>query len=65
MIAGRVLHVEGHEGKAVALDPLSGEVVAFADTPQELVRIVRERGLVSVTIVGVPEFDEPLRVGLG
>ena len=64
-MAGRVLHVEGYEGKYVAIDMGTDEVVASADDPRALDAIVRERGLKNVMTVGVPEVDEPLRVGLG
>ena len=33
---GRHLHVEGYEGKVVAIDRDSDEVVASADTSEEL-----------------------------
>ena len=64
-MSGRVLHVEGYEGKYVAIDMITDEVVASADDPRSLDAIVRERGLKNVMTVGVPEVDEPLRVGLG
>ena len=64
-MAARVLHLEGFEGKAVAVDQDTDEVVASADTPQELLRIIRERGLRNTMILRAPRVDEPLRVGLG
>jgi hypothetical protein len=62
---GRHLHVEGYEGKVVAIDRDSDEVVAAADTPEELMRIVRKRGLRNTMILRAPRVGEPLRVGLG
>ena len=64
-MAGRVLHLEGFEGKAVAIDQDTNEVIASADTPQELLRIIRERRLCNTMILRAPRLDEPLRVGLG
>ena len=64
-MAARVLHLEGFEGKAVAVDRDTDEVVASADTPQELLRIIRERGLRNTMILRAQRVDEPLRVGLG
>jgi hypothetical protein len=62
---GRRLHVEGYEGKVVALDRATDTVVASAESPQDLLRIVRAEGLRNTIIVRVPRADEPLRVGLG
>jgi Family of unknown function (DUF5678) len=62
---GRHFHVEGYEGKVVAIDRDSDEVVASADTPEELMRIIRKRGLRNTLILRAPRVDEPLRVGLG
>ena len=62
---GRHLHVEGYEGKVVAVDRVTDDVVAFADTPAALMRIVRQRQLRNTMIFRVPGLDEPLRVGLG
>ena len=64
-MAARVLHLEGFDGKAVAVDQNTHEVVASADTPEELLRTIRERGLLNTTILRAPRKDEPLRVGLG
>jgi hypothetical protein len=64
-MAARVLHLAGFEGKAVAVDQETNEVVASADTPQELLRIIREHGLCNTMILRAPRIDEPLRVGLG
>jgi hypothetical protein len=64
-MAGRVLHVEGYEGKVVAIDLRTDDVVASADTPEELMTIIRERDLTHAALVRVPRADEPLRVGLG
>ena len=62
---GRRLHVEGYEGKVVAIDRATDVVVASADTPQDLMRVVRAKGLQDTMIVRIPRVDEPLRVGLG
>ena len=40
-------------------------VVASADTPQEVMRLVAAKGLRNTAIVRVPRADEHLRVGLG
>lgn len=64
-VAGRVLHVEGYEGKVVAIDLRTDDVVASADSPEELMALLRERDLAHAAIVRVPRADEPLRVGLG
>jgi hypothetical protein len=61
-MAGRVLHVEGYEGKVVAIDLRTDEVVASADTPGELMAVIRERHLTHAAVVRVPRSDEPLRV---
>ena len=65
VVTGRQLNVEGYEGKVVAIDRVSDEVVAAADTPEELMAIIRSRHLVNTMVVRVPRVDEPLRVGLG
>ena len=62
---GRRLHVEGYEGKVVAIDRFTDRVVASADTPQEVMRLVAAKGLRNTAIVRVPRADEHLRVGLG
>ena len=62
---GRRLHVEGYEGKVVAIDRVTDRVVASADTPQEVMRLVAANGLRNTAILRVPRADEPLRVGLG
>ena len=62
---GRRLHVEGYEGKVVAIDRFTDRVVASADTPQGVMRLVAAKGLRNTAIVRVPRADEPLRVGLG
>ena len=65
IMAGRVLKVDGFEGKVVAIDMDTDSVVASADTPEELMRLVRRDGLENAVVVRVPELDSPLRVGLG
>ena len=64
-VKGRQLKVAGYEGKVVAVDCSTDAVVASADTPEELMRIVRHKHLENTMIVRVPRADEPLRVGLG
>lgn len=64
-MAGRVLHVEGFEGKVVAIDMVTDEVVAAADTPELLFEIIRNEAIENAMILRVPELDSPLRVGLG
>lgn len=64
-MAGRVLHVEGYEGKVVAVDMVTDEVVAAADTPELLFAIIRVEAIENAMILRVPELDSPLRVGLG
>jgi len=39
------------------------EVVATADTPQELEREIREKGLTHIATMRAPMPDEPLFVG--
>lgn len=64
-MTGQRLHVQGYEGKVVAIDRTTGEVVASADAPQEVMRLVRVQGLRNTAMFRVPRVDEPLRVGLG
>jgi hypothetical protein len=64
-MAGRVLHVEGYEGRVVAIDMVTDEVVAAADTPEMLFEIIRNKAIENAMILRVPELDSPLRVGLG
>ena len=64
-MSGRVLHVDGFEGKVVAISLESNEVVASADTPQELMGIVRRDHIENAIVLRVPKLDSPLRVGLG
>jgi hypothetical protein len=65
VVKGRRLHVERYEGKVVAIDRDSDDVVAAADTPEELMAIIRSRQLVNAMVIRVARVDEPLRVGLG
>ncbi len=62
---GRKLHVEGYEGKVVAIDRATDRVVASAETPQEVMRLVADQGLRNTAIFRVLRIGEPLRVGLG
>ncbi len=62
---GRVLHVEGFEGKVVAIDMTTDHVVASANSFEELMLIVRSLGISDAMVLRVPEVDAPLRVGLG
>lgn len=62
---GRALHVQGYEGKVVAIDMETDHVVAFADSPEALMVIVRARRIENAMIVRVPAENSPLRVGLG
>jgi hypothetical protein len=64
-VEGRQLRVAGYEGKVVAVDRSTDAVVASADTPEDLMRIVRSLHLENAMIVRVPRTGEPLRVGLG
>jgi len=64
-MSGRVLHVAGYEGKVVAVDLVTDDVVASADTPEKLQAILHARNIAHAAIVRVPRRDEPLRVGLG
>jgi hypothetical protein len=65
VVKGHQLHVEGYEGKVVAIDRVSDDVVAAADTPEELMAIIRSQHLVNTMVIRIPRLDEPLRVGLG
>ncbi len=56
-MAARILHLEGFEGKAVAVEQDTNEVVASADTPQELLRIIRECGLRNTMILRSPVWE--------
>jgi hypothetical protein len=64
-VEGRQLRVARHEGKVVAVDRSTDAVVASADTPQHLMRIVRSLHLENTMILRIPQIGEPLRVGLG
>jgi len=54
-----------YAGRFVALSVPDDEVVASADTPEELFRVLDERGVGHVTIMRAPRLDEPVYVGLG
>jgi hypothetical protein len=54
-----------HAGRFVALSVPGDEVVAVADTPAELFRVLDERRIGRVTIMRAPKLDEPVYVGLG
>ena len=64
-MSGRVLHVDGFEGKAVAVSMENDKVVASADTPEELMGIVRRDYIENAVILRIPKLGSPLRVGLG
>ena len=65
MMAGRVLHVEGYEGKVVAIDMVTDHVVPSADSFPELTAEIDRLGIQNTMILRVPGREEPLRVGLG
>jgi aminoglycoside phosphotransferase (APT) family kinase protein len=52
-------------GRWVAVDRVTGEPVAAADTPYELARELRSRRIKNVAIVRAPDPREPELVGLG
>ena len=54
-----------YEGKYVALLVPTDLVVASADSPEELFRILAELDTGPVTIMRAPRLDEPVYVGLG
>jgi hypothetical protein len=64
-MAARVLHIEGFEGKVVAIDMVTDHVVAAADTFKHLTEEIDRLGLRNTMILRVPLPDAPLRVGLG
>ena len=64
-MSGRVLHVDGFEGKVVAIDMSTDHVVASANSFKELTTEIDRLDLRNTMILRVPNFDEPLRVGLG
>lgn len=49
----------------MAVDRSTDAVVASADTPEDLMRIVRSLHLENTMILRIPQLGEPLRVGLG
>ena len=49
----------------MAIDMVTDEVVAAADTPELLFEIIRIEAIENAMILRVPELDSPLRVGLG
>ncbi len=51
-------------GRYVALDLVTDEVLADAETLPELAAIIRDRGL-KASIVRAPREDEPVLVGFG
>lgn len=65
MAATRRPDLAPHAGKYVALAIPSDEVVAAADTPEELFRLLDELDAGRVTIMRAPRMDEPVYVGLG
>ena len=60
----RWLDLTAFAGRYVALDLDTDEVLADAATLQELIDIIRERGL-KASIIRAPREDEPVLVGLG
>lgn len=65
MTATRRPDLAPHAGKYVALAVPTDEVVASADTPTELFRLLDEMHAGRVTIMRAPRLDEPVYVGLG
>jgi hypothetical protein len=61
----RQWHLERYPGKYVAIDMKTDEVVAAADTPQDLHEEIQRRGLRNVATMRAPTPDEPLFVGPG
>jgi hypothetical protein len=61
----RQWHLERYPGKYVAIDMRTDEVVAVADTPQDLHEEIHRRGLKNVATMRAPTPDEPLFVGPG
>lgn len=57
--------LRGFAGRWVAVDRLTNEPRAAADTPYELARELRSRQIKNVAIVRAPDLDEPELVGLG
>lgn len=52
-------------GRWVAVDRASNEMRAVADSPEDLIAEIRQRGLTGVAVVRAPEPSEPELVGLG
>lgn len=52
-------------GKWVAVDRVTGEPVAAADTPYKLAAELRSRQIKNVAVVRAPDPSEPELVGLG
>ena len=52
-------------GRWVAVDRVTGEPVAVADTPYRLAADLRSRRITGVAIVRAPDPSEPELVGLG
>jgi len=63
MMAGSEL--EQHRGQWVAFDEPTGKVRAAADTDDELYDIVDREALGRVTIMRVPNLNDPIFIGLG
>lgn len=57
--------LEHYPGKHVAIDVRTDEVVAAADTPQDLHEQIQLLGLRHVTTMRAPTEDEPLFSGAG
>ena len=56
--------LEQHRGRRVAFDEPTGKVLAAADTDDELYDTVDREQLGKVTIMRVPELDDPIFIGL-
>ncbi len=57
--------LEQHRGKWVAFDEPTGKIRAAADTDDELYDIIDREHLGKVTIMRVPNLDDPIFIGLG
>jgi Family of unknown function (DUF5678) len=60
-----VLPLDEYPGEWIAIDRDSDQVLAHAATPEELVRLIRDRRLDNAVMMRSPDKGEPLYVGLG